>query len=187
MILATFNWFQIPYVLAFSGFDSNIFWIDIINGIIDFIFLIDIFINFRKTYFRESKGEEITNLVTIAIKYAKGELVLDLLAWLPIDIIVFGFQSSRHNYYLFKLVGLLKFSRVLRLSKLITYLNLTSNVKMTLKMINLIFFIILFVHWLAWFWFYVVSRQDSWCPPLNGSYCETEFYQKSQFSKYWVS
>ena len=116
------------------------------NAFIDVAFIIDVVINFRTSYVVETTGIEITNLKVIAINYLKGKFAIDFLASLPLDMFSFMTSSGKENSFIFQILGLLKLVRVLRLSKLITYLNLKSNVKMSLKLAKLIFFIVMFVH-----------------------------------------
>ena len=187
MLLATINWFQIPYVLAFVGINEDILLLNIMNAFIDVAFIIDVVINFRTSYVVETTGIEITNLKTIAINYLKGKFAIDFLASLPLDMFSFMTSSGKENSFIFQILGLLKLVRVLRLSKLITYLNLKSNVKMSLKLAKLIFFIVMFVHWLACVWFYIVVQDYSWWPPLDDKYIVTQLYEMPQFTKYWVS
>ena len=146
--------------------------------------MIDVFISFRTSFVIESTGIEITDLKVIALKYLKGRFTIDLLASLPLDMLTFAISNSKQNSFVFQIFGLLKLVRVLRLSKLITYLNLKSNVKMSLKLAKLIFFIVMFIHCLACIWFYIVSADNSWCPPLDDKYIVTELYTMDQFTKY---
>ena len=57
MLLATINWFQVPYNVAF-GSENNIP-LYVMNGIIDVFFILDIVINFRTSYIMEGTNEEI--------------------------------------------------------------------------------------------------------------------------------
>jgi hypothetical protein len=66
--------------------DSILF---IAENVIDVIFLIDIAINFRTTYFSWATGDEIMNTKLIAKHYiSSGQFFLDLLATVPFDLIV---------------------------------------------------------------------------------------------------
>jgi hypothetical protein len=59
MILATWNWFQLPFSAAFMPeLDTNII-VLLSNFIIDTLFVVDIWINFRTTYFSKKTGDEI--------------------------------------------------------------------------------------------------------------------------------
>ena len=188
MLLATINWFQVPYNVAFTDVnDSNIF-LDIINGFVDFFFMLDILINFRTSYLNELTGAEVVNLKAIAKKYLKGRFLVDFLASIPVEIFTYMFVGgSKDNTFVLQMFGLLKLVRVLRLSRLIAYMNLKNDVKMSLKLIKLIFFLVMFLHWLACLWFFIVKQNERWIPPLDYLTGETELYVDSNFSQYWTS
>lgn len=59
MILATFNWFQVPYQVAFTNPDDRNLFDEIFNAIIDITFITDVIINFRTSYFNDETGEEM--------------------------------------------------------------------------------------------------------------------------------
>ena len=124
MVLATWNCFSIPFTVAFQNdFSSNIY-LDSFNSLIDFLFVIDVFVNFRTTYQDSLTGEEIYSSSKLAFNYIKGKFFIDLLASLPMDF--FGwiiFQGSTNTIF-FQMFGLLKLVRILRLSRLIAFLNL---------------------------------------------------------------
>ena len=49
--------------------NADSFYIVVLNGIIDFLFLVDIMINFRTTYVNIKTGEEITSVYSILLIY----------------------------------------------------------------------------------------------------------------------
>ena len=59
---------------------------------------------------------------------------------------------------LLNMFGLLKIIRVFRLSSIINNLNLREQLKMTIKIIKLCFFLILYVHVIACMWYYLVRQ-----------------------------
>lgn len=188
IILAIINWFQIPYVLAFVDLDEQILWLDILNGLIDLWFMLDVLINFRTSYVDESTGNEISNMRLIAIQYLKGKFWIDLLASLPLDFISYAFDNSDNdNTIILQLFGLLKLVRILRLSRLIAYMNLNNELKMSLKLIKLLFFLILYLHCLGCLWFFIVKQNEIWIPPLDYIYLKTGLFGESQLYQYSLS
>lgn len=83
---ATYNTFLIPLTLSFRPqyFEQHVF--NVAENVIDFIFLVDIFITFRLVYI-DSLGNEETDWKRIAINYLSGVFWIDLLATLPLDTI----------------------------------------------------------------------------------------------------
>jgi hypothetical protein len=146
MFLATFNCFQVPYNMAFSDVEDENIYYDILNGLIDVFFIADIFVNFRTSIVDDITGDETLNTRTIAWQYIKSRFWIDLLASIPVDIFGFFLLSNGSSSTSLRLFGLLKLVRVLRLSRLITYLNIQDDLKMSLKLIKLVFFLILFIH-----------------------------------------
>ena len=144
MFLATFNCFQVPYNVAF-GTKENIFTYTI-NAIIDVFFILDIFINFRTSIVSELDSEEIFDQKKVALRYLRGKFFIDFLASIPFDYIVLLFETDDNSSFIFELFSLLKLVRVLRLSRLITHLNLRNEVKVSLRLIKLIFFLIMYLH-----------------------------------------
>jgi len=88
----------------------------VLNNIVDFAFLLDIILTFRTSYI-DYRGNEIYKPWQIAQSYLSGQFIFDLAATIPIDqIVIFATQNKDP---LFRLFGILKLGRVLRLKKLI--------------------------------------------------------------------
>ena len=187
MLLATINCFQIPYIVAFTDGDDSSWYSIVFNTIIDIWFMTDIIINFRTSYITPTSGEEIMNFKLIAFEYLKGRFWIDLLASIPFDYIVLIFSTDDSNSWILQTISLLKLVRVLRLSRLITHLNLKNEVKISLRLIKLVFFVVLYLHCIGCIWFYIVDRNRDWIPPLDYVYITTELYGKSNIFQYFTS
>jgi hypothetical protein len=59
-----------------------------------------------------------------------------------------------------QLFGLLKLVRVLRLNRIITYLNVKEDLKLGLKLAKLIFFLVMYLHCLGCLWYIAVMRTN---------------------------
>lgn len=64
----------------------------IIDLIVDIMFIVDILINFRTTYVH--MGEVVADPQKIAIHYVKGWFVIDTIAAIPFDLLLFGSGTS---------------------------------------------------------------------------------------------
>jgi len=73
MVLAIFNCIQVPYQIAFLENQDTGVLVFIFNQIVDFIFILDVFISFRTTYINEETGIEVKIPKQIAIQYLKGK------------------------------------------------------------------------------------------------------------------
>ena len=69
------------------------------------------------------------------------------MASIPTDLITLIFLGGSSDVTVaLNLFNMLKLIRVARLSNMITYLNLKSDIKMALKLAQLLFFLILYIH-----------------------------------------
>ena len=188
MLFAVWNWILVPFDSAFNpDFTSSIEMI-VINSLVDVLFITDVIINFRITYVNSKTGEEIFDLKSITIHYLKGRFWIDLLSSIPFDMLtIITIEDSNINTSMFKVFSLLKLIRVLRLSKIVTYMNIKDSAKMSLKLAKLLFFLILYLHWQGCLWYLIVSSDEIWIPPLDFVYMETELYKESVIMQYLMS
>ena len=87
IMCAIYNCLAIPFKICFEpkvmferGFEIG-------DTIIDFIFLFDIIITFR-TVFIDDIGQEVSNPKLIAKNYITGQFWFDLMATIPMDLIL---------------------------------------------------------------------------------------------------
>ena len=88
---------------------------------IDILFVIDMIINFRTTYVND-QYLEITDRNQIAMNYIKGRFIVDFLSTIPFDTVFTIFTGDSESKQ-FQILRSLKWARVLRLNKIILYLN----------------------------------------------------------------
>lgn len=93
IILAIYNSFSIPYVIAFKppSLENNTLF-DAINTMIDFIFMVDIGVMFCTTYLNKF-GDEVYNHKLIAKNYLRGKVWIDFLSSIPMDMFGSGEAS----------------------------------------------------------------------------------------------
>lgn len=82
---------------------------------------------------------------------------------------------------------MIKLIRVLRLGRIITYMNSTDDVKLSLKLFKLFFFLIMYLHCQGCAWYYVVSLDKVWEPPFMQSLGLDTIYDYPTTKRYWVS
>ena len=106
----------------------------------------------------------------------------------------------------FQVFGLLKLVRVLRLNRIIMYLNLKQDIKavsafrhlltsfplslQSIKLIKLIFFLLMYVHFIACIWYYLIDHKKVWIPPLDymhGYTTTPRFFDEPPIYRYIVS
>lgn len=64
-----------------------------VDLIVDIMFIIDILINFRTTYVNKNE-EVVSDPARIAIHYFKGWFLIDMVAAIPFDLLIFGSGSD---------------------------------------------------------------------------------------------
>jgi potassium voltage-gated channel Eag-related subfamily H member 2 len=64
-----------------------------IDLIVDIMFLIDILINFRTTYVNKN-DEVVSHPGKIAVHYFKGWFLIDMVAAIPFDLLLFGSETD---------------------------------------------------------------------------------------------
>ncbi|GCC18285.1 hypothetical protein chiPu_0022358 [Chiloscyllium punctatum] len=71
----------------------------IVDLIVDIMFIIDIIINFRTTYVNEN-DEVVSHPAKIAIHYFKGWFLIDIVAAIPFDLLIFrsGSDEVKDNF-----------------------------------------------------------------------------------------
>ena len=139
MLLATWNCFSIPFNVAFEPAVMDTWIFVVSNSVIDLLFLLDILVSFRTTFINQKTGDEINDPKLVAKHYvgmsarthpAASRFWIDFLATVPFDTIAEAIIADEGNTTALQLFGLLKLVRVLRLGRIITYMNLKDDVKM---------------------------------------------------------
>ena len=187
MLLAIWNWFWVPFDAAFSPNFANSIEMELFNSFIDLLYMFDIFINFRTSYIEARTGEEIFDLKRIAVSYAKGRFCIDIISSIPFNILTLMILEENLNSVVFKMFSLLKLMRILRLSRILMYMNLKDNAKMSLKLAKLLFFIIMYLHLQGWAWYIIVKTNETWIPPLDYVYIVTGIYEETVLMKYFTA
>ena len=118
----------------------------------------------------------------IAAQYVLyGRFGVDLIASLPLEIITLILQSDSLNL---RFLGMLKMVRLLRLGRIITFLKANQKLKFSMKIGQLLFFIILTMHWINWLWYFTTEATESWFPPKDLDLKITAAYTNDRFSRY---
>lgn len=186
MVLAIINWFSIPIEVAFEPPALRSVPAHFINMIIDILFFADLLVNFRTTFIHSKTGNEVLSTKEISISYLKGRFWIDFIAILPVDYlgeIIFG----AGNATLLRSISLLKLVRVLRLNKIISIMKVANEIKLSLKLVKLIFFLVMYLHWSACTFYFLVTLNRDWLPPMDYVWVGTEFYEWSLEMQYCSS
>ena len=167
MILSIYNSGWLPYEQAFEKYEhcsfSNMSTIDYFNYAIDFCFALDIIINFNTTFVDPDTGEECKERKSIVIHYIFGMFLIDVMATVPFyEVFCLILQGNMSRWV--QMLAIMKLVRVLRLQRVITYMNTTEDVKLTLQLVKTFIYLLLFIHFTACMWFYLANSDQKWIP-----------------------
>ena len=122
-LIILYNIITVPIRIAFDmqlSLEDKSFRSVLITSIevaFDFMFMIDIVLNFLTAYYKVD-GELVTDFQSIAIKYIRTWLLLDIVASIPFDFILILAQDGSSSGGVFSSVKMLKTLRVARALKL---------------------------------------------------------------------
>ena len=175
ILFAIFNAFFIPLQVSFDDptLKSNLFLV--INSIIDFFFFIDILVMFRTVYI-DSRGDECNNSRKMAFNYLQTTFIIDLIATIPFDLILSASNSYReyqkdvvknNKVPWVDLLGIFKLGRLHRLQNMIGFLNVSGDFKSSLKLTKLCIFLVIYIHCLSCYWWFLVKPDKLWIPAID--------------------
>uniref|UniRef100_A0A670KFB5 Voltage-gated inwardly rectifying potassium channel KCNH2 n=1 Tax=Podarcis muralis TaxID=64176 RepID=A0A670KFB5_PODMU len=128
--------------------------LNVVDLIVDIMFIIDILINFRTTYVNCNE-EVVSHPAKIAIHYFKGWFLIDMVAAIPFDLLIFGSGSEETT----TLIGLLKTARLLRLVRVARKLDRYSEYGAAVLFLLMCTFALI-AHWLACIWYAIGNMED---------------------------
>ncbi|XP_051986049.1 potassium voltage-gated channel subfamily H member 7-like [Xyrauchen texanus] len=121
--------------------------LNVVDLMVDIMFIVDILINFRTTYVNANE-EVVSHPAKIAVHYFKGWFLIDMVAAIPFDLLIFGSGSEETT----TLIGLLKTARLLRLVRVARKLDRYSEYGAAVLMLLMCIFALI-AHWLACIWY----------------------------------
>ncbi|KAG8566667.1 hypothetical protein GDO81_013340 [Engystomops pustulosus] len=111
------------------------------------MFIVDIVINFRTTYVN-TNDEVVSHPAKIAIHYFKGWFLIDMVAAIPFDLLIYRTGTDETT----TLIGLLKTARLLRLVRVARKLDRYSEYGAAVLFLLMCTFALI-AHWLACIWY----------------------------------
>ena len=108
---------------------------------------------------------------------------------MPFDSIAAPFvdTSSAQNFALF---GVLKMIRLFRLNKIIMYLNVKKDIKDTIRFFKVIFFLLMYIHFVGCIWFFIINFDKTWMPSydiFDGIEKRGKFFELDDATTYVIS
>lgn len=161
MLLAVWNCFYVPLAVAFLSKGENVAMV-LTAVVINFAYVADIVVSLRTTYIDLITGEEVMNSLQIFKNYLwSGKLAVDIISAIPFDLI---YQIHSRSEGL-QLITLTKIVRLLRLSKILVFLRAKTHIKLTIKLAQLMFLFVIYLHLTACLWFMLINTAQVYVPP----------------------
>ena len=128
-----------------------------IDMAVDYMYYADIVVQFRSQKQLED-GTLIQSNIEIASHYLKSDFFFDVLASFPFEILFS--KDSLFNY-----TPILKLVRVFRLVKIIKFLRVVEDIKASLKLLVLVFYLFIYLHFCTCFWWLIIKDTKTWIHP----------------------
>ncbi|XP_077391892.1 voltage-gated inwardly rectifying potassium channel KCNH6-like isoform X3 [Festucalex cinctus] len=128
--------------------------LNVVDLIVDIMFIVDIIINFRTTYVN-SNDEVVSQSARIAVHYFKGWFLIDMVAAIPFDLLIYRSGEETTT-----LIGLLKTARLLRLVRVARKLDRYSEYGAAVLFLLMCTFALI-AHWLACIWYAIGNVERS--------------------------
>ncbi|CAL4066043.1 unnamed protein product, partial [Meganyctiphanes norvegica] len=179
LLLVIYTAIFTPYVAAFllneqeerrKDPDKNIYEdpIQVIDLIVDIMFMVDIVINFRTTYVNHN-DEVVSHPGKIALHYLRGWFVIDVVAAIPFDILLVpndpdpsppkdDLDAEAEDEKTTTLIGLLKTARLLRLVRVARKIDRYSEYGAAVLLLLMATFALI-AHWLACIWYAIGNAE----------------------------
>ncbi|XP_034468897.1 potassium voltage-gated channel subfamily H member 2-like [Hippoglossus hippoglossus] len=137
--------------------------LNVVDLVVDIMFIVDIIINFRTTYVN-SNDEVVSQSSRIAVYYFKGWFLIDMVAAIPFDLLIYrsGEEAVRGGGEgeTTTLIGLLKTARLLRLVRVARKLDRYSEYGAAVLFLLMCTFALI-AHWLACIWYAIGNVERS--------------------------
>lgn len=129
-------------------------------------------------------GQEIRDKKEILKNYLQTNFVVDLLSSLPVELILPGSN--------WRLINVLKLQRITRISQVINKAPIHDDTKTALRILQLIFFLITFMHIVTCLWHRIVEADEIWIAPQDfvyaGNYPKiyNHYHEKTEMEMYYI-
>ncbi|XP_066498293.1 potassium voltage-gated channel subfamily H member 6a [Hoplias malabaricus] len=138
--------------------------LNVVDLVVDVMFIIDIVINFRTTYVNHN-DEVVSHPARIAQHYFKGWFLIDIVAAIPFDLLIF--RSGSDEPQTTTLIGLLKTARLLRLVRVARKLDRYSEYGAAVLFLLMCTFALI-AHWLACIWYAIGNVERTGSARIGG-------------------
>lgn len=164
LTLAVWSCFYVPFSVAFLN-GTTVLPLKVSDLFLDVAYILDVLVFARSSYVDLVTGEEVTAWDRILLNYAtSGKLAVDLISAVPFDVITW-LTDGYEEMQLLTLTKIIRLFRLLRLSKILMFAQTRANVKLALKLCQLLFLFVTYLHAQACFWYIITSSARQYIPP----------------------
>lgn len=96
IIVAIYNCFSIPLKIAFDPPTLQSAAFETADNIIDFLFVLDIMVAFRTTYYDMETGDEIFDPKKTGPAYIRDRFLIDFISTVPVDTMAYIFTGQKN-------------------------------------------------------------------------------------------
>ena len=186
LALAVWSCFYVPFSVAFLS-EMSILPLKVLDLFIDAAYIADVFVFARSSYIDLTTGEEVTDSSRILLNYAtSGKLIVDVVSAVPFDVITW-LTNDYKEMQLVTISKIIRLFRLMRLSKILMFAQTKASVKLSLKLCQLMFLFITYLHTQACLWYLITQGPAVYIPP--GLYVDhkTDLYSSSIWRQYAYS
>jgi CRP-like cAMP-binding protein len=168
--LAVFNTFSVSFRFAFEPESFSDADNIVETSIIDLCFVADLLLNFRRSFINSKTGDEIMDPKQICLHYLRSpRFLVDLLTTIPWDKFIYLVTlGSKFSFNKASGLNLIRILRVFKLNRLIAKVQVRDDIKVVLRITQLIFYIFMYVHIIACCWYSLINVEKTWFPPSDG-------------------
>ena len=159
--------------MAFLGLEHDIAhperWpiIFAVDRLVDFLFFVDIVINFRSAWYVEDGTLVVFDQAVATKSYLRGWFVLDFISLVPFEVIGLGVtvgdgSSVLRLPKLLKIMRLVKILKLLRASRVVTRIEQNLGIKYGIvRLAKFVWVLVIIAHWLACLLMYISTLDDA--------------------------
>lgn len=85
--------------------------------------MLDMVFNFLEEYLDEETYTYVTDLKKISLRYLKGKFIFDLLAWLPLNLMIELFDGRKRLFRVLKMLRLPRLAQLLNVERVKKLVN----------------------------------------------------------------
>jgi len=162
LLLIGYTCVVLPLAMAEFGFMDGLGWV-VIEQVVNFVFFLDLILNAHTGYVDDATRTLIMDVRLTRTHYLRTWCLLDLLATLPGELLVYvasGAQWTGGQRFLLRCLRFFRVSRLFRLFRLLKRLEINSGLP-TASKTGVKFCAVVFVcsHWYCCAWFLIGSTQ----------------------------